>query len=239
MKLQGVNLRKRYGKKEVVKGVSIEVSSEEIIGLLGPNGAGKTTIFYMLTGIEKVDEGEVRLDSEIITKYPLYKRARAGIIYLPQEPSVFQKLSVWENLDIILEFIYKKEDIRSKVIESALDKMGLSRLREQKTALLSGGERRRLEIARALSLNPKFLLLDEPFAGVDPLAVDDLQNIIKSLQEKGLGILISDHNVRETLKICDRAYIIHHGEILEEGSPEKIISSQKAREVYLGKEFYL
>ena len=239
MKFQALNLKKTFGKNEVVKDISLEVVSGEIVGLLGPNGAGKTTTFYMLTGIEKVDEGEIKLDSEIITMYPLYKRARLGIIYLPQEPSVFQKLNVWENLDVVLEFIYKKEETRNEVIEASLEEMGLLHLKNQKTALLSGGERRRLEIARALSLNPKFLLLDEPFAGVDPLAVDDLQNIVKTLKEKGLGILISDHNVRETLKICDRAYIIHHGEILEEGSPDKIASSSKAKEVYLGKEFYL
>ncbi len=239
MKIIARELLKRFGKRTVVKQVSLEVDQGEIVGLLGPNGAGKTTTFYMLVGLEKPDGGGVFLGEEEITKLPVFMRARMGISYLPQEPSVFGRLSVWDNIAMILEL---REDVvrpseRNNRIESVLKEMGIYHIKDEKAATLSGGERRRLEIARSLALEPRFLLLDEPFAGVDPLAVSDLQNLLKILKEKGLGILISDHNVRETLKICDRAYVIHKGEVLEEGPPEKIASSQKARDVYLGKEF--
>ncbi len=239
MKIVARNLLKKFGKKVVVKGVSLEVNGGEIVGLLGPNGAGKTTTFYMIVGLEKPDDGGVFLEDKELTQLPVFKRARLGISYLPQEPSVFGKLSIWDNITMILELredIVRSED-KSRRAENVLKEMGIYHLRNEKASTLSGGERRRLEIARALALEPKFLLLDEPFAGVDPLAVTDLQNLLIVLKEKGLGILISDHNVRETLKICDRAYVIHKGEVLEEGSPEKIASSQKARDVYLGKEF--
>ncbi len=241
MKIKAFNLHKKFGKREVVRGVSLEVEQGEIVGLLGPNGAGKTTTFYMLAGIEKPDKGEIYLGEKDVTLLPIYERSRFGITYLPQEPSVFAKLTVWDNIDMILEM---RRDLippveRKNRVENVLKEMGIFHLRFQKASVLSGGERRRLEIARALALEPKFLMLDEPFAGVDPLAVADLQNLLKLLKDRGLGILLSDHNVRETLKICDRAYIIHRGEVLEEGTPEKIATSQKARDVYLGKEFMI
>jgi lipopolysaccharide export system ATP-binding protein len=233
------NLIKIYNGHEVVQDVSLEIKSGEIVGLLGPNGAGKTTTFYMSVGLIKPDGGSVYLDSEEITGYPMYKRARKGIGYLPQEPSIFKKLTVKDNLMAILESLPISKHEQNIKADSLLDELGIKRLSKQKASVLSGGERRRLEITRALATDPSFILLDEPFAGVDPLAVIDIQNIIKHLAKRNIGVVISDHNVRETLGVCDRAYILSKGEIVESGSPEKIASSTTAREIYLGSEFKL
>ena len=233
------NLVKIYNDHKVVKGVSLEINSGEVVGLLGPNGAGKTTTFYMSVGLIKPDGGNVYLDSEEITAYPMYKRARKGIGYLPQEPSIFKKLTVKDNLMAILESLPISKHEQNIKADALLDELGIKRLSTQKAAVLSGGERRRLEITRALATDPSFILLDEPFAGVDPLAVIDIQNIIKHLAKRNIGVVISDHNVRETLGVCDRAYILSKGEVVESGSPEKIASSATAREIYLGSEFKL
>jgi len=233
------NLIKIYSGHKVVQDVSLEIKSGEIVGLLGPNGAGKTTTFYMSVGLIKPDGGSVYLDSEEITGYPMYKRARKGIGYLPQEPSIFKKLTVKDNLMAILESLPISKHEQNIKADSLLDELGIKRLSKQKASVLSGGERRRLEITRALATDPSFILLDEPFAGVDPLAVIDIQNIIKHLAKRNIGVVISDHNVRETLGVCDRAYILSKGEIVESGSPEKIASSTTAREIYLGSEFKL
>ncbi|WP_029894834.1 LPS export ABC transporter ATP-binding protein [Desulfohalovibrio reitneri] len=237
--LAGLDLRKRYGAKEVVRGVDVSLEQGEIAGILGPNGAGKTTTFYMLLGVIKPSGGHVYLDDEEITSWPLHERARAGISYLPQESSVFRKLTVGENMDVILEHTDLSRREREKRKHSLLQELGISRLEDSKAYHLSGGERRRLEIARALIRRPKFILLDEPFAGIDPLAVDDIKLIIRALRDKGIGILISDHNVRETLSICDRASIVFEGTIILNGSPEEIAANPKARKVYLGSEFCL
>lgn len=230
---------KSFGRKRVVKGVSVEIRGGEVVGLLGPNGAGKTTIFYMIVGLLQPNEGSIYLDDEEITSLPMYLRARKGIGYLPQEPSVFRKLTVEENLIAILETLpFSKEERKSR-LEELLDELGLSSLRRQKAFSLSGGERRRVEITRALVLSPCFMLLDEPFAGIDPIAVLDIQSIVRQLKSKGIGIIITDHNVRETLGVCDRAYILNEGTILEEGSPESIAQSEKARKIYLGDGFEL
>jgi len=233
------NLIKIYSGHKVVQDVSLEIKSGEIVGLLGPNGAGKTTTFYMSVGLIKPDGGSVYLDSEEITGYPMYKRARKGIGYLPQEPSIFKKLTVKDNLMAILESLPISKHEQNIKADSLFDELGIKRLSKQKASVLSGGERRRLEITRALATDPSFILLDEPFAGVDPLAVIDIQNIIKHLAKRNIGVVISDHNVRETLGVCDRAYILSKGEIVESGSPEKIASSTTAREIYLGSEFKL
>jgi len=235
--LHAQGLLKAYNGRKVVDQVSIEVGRREVVGLLGPNGAGKTTTFYMMVGLVRPDGGEVFLNKERITPYPMFARARKGISYLAQEPSVFRKLSVWDNLEAILEARGVTKDIRKDRIKGLLRELKIDHLSSQRADSLSGGERRRLEITRALAIEPKFILLDEPFAGIDPLAVADLQEIIKQLKERGLGIIISDHNVRETLNVCDRAYIIHQGKILESGPPEKIVNSQVARCVYLGEDF--
>ncbi len=211
----------------------------EVVGLLGPNGAGKTTIFYMIIGLLRPNEGKIFLNGEEIGSLPMYLRARKGIGYLPQEPSVFRKLTVEENLIAILESLPLSRQERSSRLEDLLEELGLSPLRKQKAYSLSGGERRRVEITRALVLSPSFILLDEPFAGIDPIAVLDIQSIIHQLKSKGIGIIITDHNVRETLGVCDRAYILNEGRILEAGTPEKIARSQKAREIYLGDGFEL
>ena len=235
--LKAENITKRFGSRTVVNGVSIEVREGEIVGLLGPNGAGKTTTFYCIVGLVKPDSGKIFIGEEEITEDPTYLRARKGLSYLPQEPSIFRKLTVEENLRAILEMHnYTEGEIREK-LDWLLDKFGISHLREQKASSLSGGERRRLEIARALTINPKFLLLDEPFAGIDPIAVADIQGLVLELKSLNIGILITDHNVRETLKITDRAYIIAHGKVIASGLPEEVATEQIVREVYLGKNF--
>ena len=223
----------------MVDGVNLEIQGGEVVGLLGPNGAGKTTIFYLIVGLLRPNQGKMFLNGEEITSLPMYLRARRGIGYLPQEPSVFRKLTVEENLIAILESLSLTKEERRRQLEGLLEELGLSSLRKQKAYSLSGGERRRVEITRALVLSPSFILLDEPFAGIDPIAVLDIQSIIHQLKSKGIGIIITDHNVRETLGVCDRAYILNEGRILEAGSPEKIARSQKAREIYLGDGFEL
>lgn len=232
-------LRKSFKGREVVRGVSLEVESGEIVGLLGPNGAGKTTIFDMVVGLCQPDRGEILLNRETITRLPMYQRARKGIGYLPQEASVFRRLSVEDNIMAVLETLKLTRVERGAKLVELLDELGLTGLRESKGFALSGGERRRLEITRALATNPQFLLLDEPFAGIDPIAVSDIQEIIQSLKKKNIGILITDHNVQETLSITDRAYIINEGSILESGIPEVIVKSPRARAVYLGERFKL
>ncbi|OGP61890.1 MAG: LPS export ABC transporter ATP-binding protein [Deltaproteobacteria bacterium RBG_13_47_9] len=233
------NLTKTFRNKRVVDSVNVEIRGGEVIGLLGPNGAGKTTIFYMIVGLLKPNGGKIYLNGEEITSLPMYLRARKGIGYLPQEPSVFRKLTVEENLLAILETLQLSKEQRKDHLEKLLNELGLSSLRKQKAYSLSGGERRRVEITRALVLSPSFILLDEPFAGIDPIAVLDIQTIIRQLKSKRIGIIITDHNVRETLGVCDRAYILNEGRILEDGTPEKIARSQKARKIYLGEGFEL
>jgi lipopolysaccharide export system ATP-binding protein len=238
-RLEAKGLVKRYGHREVVREVDLSLGQGEVVGLLGPNGAGKTTTFYMLVGIVKPNGGEVYLDGRSITPLPLHERARLGLSYLPQESSVFRKLTVRENLDVILEHMEPDGEARKKRATDLLTELGIERLAGQKAMHLSGGERRRLEIARALLLSPKFMLLDEPFAGIDPLAVDDIQGIVRGLREKGIGVLISDHNVRETLNICDRASLVFEGSVILEGSPDEIVADARARQVYLGEGFCL
>jgi len=233
------NLTKAFRHKKVVNDVEVEVRGGEVVGLLGPNGAGKTTIFYMIVGLLQPNGGKIFLNGDEITSLPMYLRARKGIGYLAQEPSVFRKLTVEENLMAILETLPISKGERSRRLDDLLNDLGLSSLRKQKAFSLSGGERRRVEITRALVLSPSFILLDEPFAGIDPIAVLDIQSIVCQLKSKGIGIIITDHNVRETLGVCDRAYIINEGSILEEGPPEKIAQSRKAREIYLGEGFEL
>lgn len=235
--LQGRGLVKAYNRKRVVDQVNIEVKRQEIIGLLGPNGAGKTTTFYMVVGLTSPDEGRIFLNGEDITNDPMYLRARKGINYLAQEPSVFRKLTVEENLLAILETLAIPPNERKIRLEKLLAELNISHLHKQKASSLSGGERRRLEITRALVTEPRFMLLDEPFAGIDPLVLRDIQQIIIQLKDRGLGIIISDHNVRETLSVCDKAYIISEGKIIEYGPPEKIVQSEIARDVYLGDNF--
>lgn len=237
--LTGQNLAKRYGTRDVVRDINLDVHQGEVVGVLGPNGAGKTTTFYMLAGIVVPTRGQVLLDSVEITRWPLHKRARLGMSYLPQESSIFRKLTVRQNLQLILEYSGFSRDEQKRTADRLLDELGITRLADQLAAYLSGGERRRLEIARALIQNPKFILLDEPFAGIDPLAVDDIQVIIQGLKAKGIGVLISDHNVRETLRICDRAYLVYDGQIILSGSPEQIVADPGARKVYLGEGFSL
>ena len=233
------NLVKIYGDKTVVNKVSLTVEQGRVTGLLGPNGAGKTTTFYMTVGMIRPDGGTVLLDGEDITRYPMYIRARKGIGYLPQESSVFKKLTVKENITAVLEVVEKNgTDIIHKA-EKLMDELGITKLSGQKAASLSGGERRRLEISRVLATDPMFILLDEPFAGIDPLAVIDIQQIISQLTDKGIGVLISDHNVRETLGVCDNAYIMSQGVVMESGPPEKIIESKLAKKIYLGDNFKL
>jgi len=237
--LEGKQLTKSYGKKTVVRDISISVASGQVVGLLGPNGAGKTTTFYMLVGIISPTNGEVFLDDENITTWPLYKRARKGISYLPQESSVFKKLTVEENLKIILEFTGLSSKEQEERRDFLLKELGIHHLKKQKACYLSGGERRRLEIARSLIRQPKFILLDEPFAGIDPLAILDIQNIIAKLKQKGIGILISDHNVRDTMKICDLVYLVYEGKIILKGTPEDVANNEIARRIYLGDHFEL
>ena len=237
--LQAEGLVKTYSGKRVVDGVDIRSKREEIVGLLGPNGAGKTTIFYMMAGLTRPDEGKVLLDGKDITHDPMYLRARKGINYLAQEPSVFRKLTVEQNLLVVLETLDISSRERKSRLEKLLAELNIAHLAKQKASLLSGGERRRLEITRALVTEPRFMLLDEPFAGIDPLALDDIKLIIRQLKNRGLGIIISDHNVREMLSICDIACIITEGRIIEYGPPEKIVQSEIVRSVYLGEDFSL
>jgi lipopolysaccharide export system ATP-binding protein len=238
-KLSARELVKIYRGRRVVDQVSLAVDRGEIVGLLGPNGAGKTTTFYMIVGLIRPDGGQVFLDGREVSGLPMYLRAREGITYLPQEPSVFRKLTVAENLMAILETMALTREERRTRLEELLAELNLTPLADNKAYSLSGGERRRVEITRALVTRPSFLLLDEPFAGIDPLAVLDLQRILGQLRQKGIGLLISDHNVRETLKVCDRAYILHQGQLLEEGDPAQIAASELARKIYLGEEFSL
>ncbi|MBT3311833.1 MAG: LPS export ABC transporter ATP-binding protein [Desulfobacterales bacterium] len=233
------NLVKIYNGRRVVDSVSLEVESGKVVGLLGPNGAGKTTTFYMTVGMIKPIEGKVFLDGEDITENPMYLRARKGVGYLPQESSVFKKLTVRQNVMAILEILPISRSEQEKRTDSLLDELGIKHLSKQKAGSLSGGERRRLEITRVLSTNPSFILLDEPFAGIDPLAIIDIQKMIEHLTERKIGVLISDHNVRETLGVCDIAYILNDGKVIESGDPDKITSSETARRIYLGEEFRL
>ncbi len=236
MKVEG--LAKNFGKTQAVVDVSFSMKIGEIVGLLGPNGAGKTTVFYMIVGFIRPTRGRVYLDNNDISNLPMYKRARAGISYLPQEPSVFRKLTVEENIKAVVETrkdLTKKE--KSILVDQLMDELGITKLRKMKAYVLSGGERRRTEIARALALEPKFLLLDEPFAGIDPIAVYEIKKIVKDLSEKRIGILITDHNVRDTLEITHRSYIINHGEIWVSGSREELLESEVARKIYLGHSF--
>lgn len=233
------DLRKRYREREVVKGVSLQIAPGEVVGLLGPNGAGKTTIFHMIVGLIRPDNGTVLLSGQDITRLPMHRRARMGLGYLPQEPSVFRKLTVRENILVFLEETSLPEGERETRLSDLLAEMRISHVKETMGYSLSGGERRRVEIARSLVISPVFLLLDEPFAGIDPISVADLQQVILGLKEKGIGVIITDHNVRDTLTVCDRAYIISEGEILLEGNPEEIASSPRVREIYLGEQFSL
>jgi len=238
-KLVAEHLRKSYKNRTVVHDVSLEVGSGEVIGLLGPNGAGKTTCFYMIVGLVVADDGAIQLDEHQLTHLPIHKRARLGLSYLPQEPSIFRKLSVADNVRAVLELKGYQESDLEEHLNNLLEDLHVGHLREASAMSLSGGERRRVEIARALAMNPRFILLDEPFAGVDPLAVLDIQKLIRFLKERHIGVLITDHNVRETLGICDRAYIINEGRVLASGNPDDIIHNDTVRKVYLGENFKL
>jgi lipopolysaccharide export system ATP-binding protein len=233
------SLSKSYDGHKVVDGVSMEVNSGEVVGLLGPNGAGKTSTFFMVLGLLQPDGGKIYLDGDDISLMPIYRRARLGLQYLPQEPSVFRKLTVAENIMAILETLEPDPQVRQSRLEKLLADLRISHLAHQKASALSGGERRRVEITRALVTAPHFIILDEPFAGIDPLAVTDIQNIIRDLRNRDLGVLISDHNVREALGVCDRAYILNEGVILEEGTPDKLVHSELAKRIYLGETFKL
>jgi lipopolysaccharide export system ATP-binding protein len=233
------HLTKSYGGRKVVDDVTLEVASGEVVGLLGPNGAGKTTTFYMILGLLHPDTGAISLDGEDLSPLPIYQRARKGLQYLPQESSVFRKLTVAENIMAILETLEPDREVRAERLSRLLGELRLTHLAGQKASSLSGGERRRVEITRALVTSPHFIILDEPFAGIDPLAVTDIQNIIRQLKERGLGVLISDHNVRETLWVCDRAYLLNEGVIIEQGTPEHLVNSEVAKRIYLGESFTL
>ncbi len=237
-KLRADRLKKRYKARTVVKDVSLEVESGEIVGLLGPNGAGKTTCFYMMVGLAAVDGGELYLDDRILTHMPIHRRARLGLSYLPQEASIFRKLTVAENIKAVLELRQRNDDGKAR-LDELLNELQIAHLRNSPAISLSGGERRRAEIARALATDPRFILLDEPFAGIDPIAVLDIQKIIRFLKDRQIGVLITDHNVRETLGICDRAYIINDGSVLACGKPEEIVYNESVRKVYLGEHFRL
>lgn len=237
IKLEAKNLKKTYGPRTVVKNVSLHVSQGEIVGLLGPNGAGKTTTFYMIVGLVRADEGKIQLDEEDVTAEPIHVRALNGVGYLPQEASVFRDLTIEENIMAVLENRPLSRSERVSMMESLIQDFKLNHVRKSKGSALSGGERRRVEIARTLALEPKFVLLDEPFAGVDPLAVADIQQLIHGLKARNIGVLITDHNVRETLGIVDRAYIMNSGELLVDGTPEELINNERARKFYLGEEF--
>ncbi len=237
--LSVAGLQKRYKTRTVVHDVGFEVGSGEVVGLLGPNGAGKTTCFYMIVGLIRVDGGKIVLDEAELTHLPIHQRAHRGLSYLPQEMSVFRKLTVAENIRAVLELQSLPDEEIDERLETLLEELGIAHLKDNAAISLSGGERRRCEIARALASNPRLILLDEPFAGVDPIAVLDIQKIIRFLKEKGIGVLITDHNVRETLGICDRAYIISEGRVLASGHPEEIIGNEQVRQVYLGEHFHL
>ncbi|MGB0429956.1 MAG: LPS export ABC transporter ATP-binding protein [Bacteroidia bacterium] len=239
MKLRADNLVKQYGKRKVVDNVSVEVNQGEIVGLLGPNGAGKTTSFYMIVGFVKPNGGYIYLNDENITKMPMYRRGKLGIGYLPQEPSVFRKLSVEDNIKAVLQMTKLTKKEQQMKMEGLIEEFRLTRVRKSRGDLLSGGERRRTEIARALAVSPKFILLDEPFAGVDPIAVEDIQSIVATLKYKNIGILITDHNVQETLSITDRAYLLFEGKILNAGTAEHLAADPVVRKVYLGQNFEL
>ena len=239
LKLSAQSLRKKYKARAVVEDVSFEVKSGEVVGLLGPNGAGKTTCFYMIVGLVPADGGEVYIDDTRLTHLPMHNRARQGLSYLPQEASIFRKLTVEENIRAVLELLDLPEPELSDRLESLLGELHIAHVRHINAAALSGGERRRVEIARALATNPRFILLDEPFAGVDPIAVLEIQKIIRFLKERGIGVLITDHNVRETLGICDHAYIISAGHVLAAGSSAEIVANESVRKVYLGEHFKL
>ncbi|MBR7069301.1 MAG: LPS export ABC transporter ATP-binding protein [Oxalobacter sp.] len=242
-KLTVQGLQKTYGRRTVVSDVSIDVSSGEVVGLLGPNGAGKTTSFYMIVGLVPAEKGTIELDGQDLTRLPIHKRAQMGLSYLPQEASVFRKLTVEENIKAVLELQRDDDgkplskDVINRRLDDLLDDLQIAFLRENPALSLSGGERRRVEIARALATNPRFILLDEPFAGIDPIAVIEIQRIVRFLKERGIGVLITDHNVRETLGICDRAYIVNEGKILASGHPDDIIQNESVRRVYLGDKF--
>lgn len=239
-RLSADQIFKTYNQRQVVAGVSLEVNTGEVVGLLGPNGAGKTTSFYMLVGLVRADKGEIYLDDKDITHYPMHRRARLGVGYLAQEASIFRKLSVADNLRAVLQMRSDLSDSHVELkIDDLLEEFGISHLRNQMAVALSGGERRRLEIARALATEPQFILLDEPFAGVDPISVLDLQKIIAHLKHRGIGILITEHKVRETLEICDRAYILNSGQVIAEGKAEELVNNEEVRRVYLGETFSL
>ncbi len=235
--LAAFHLGKTYGGRAVVEDVSLNVRRGEAVGLLGPNGAGKTTVFYMITGLVKADKGAIELDGHSVTHLPMYQRARLGVGYLPQEASIFRGLSVEDNIRAVLEISEPDRRARAEMLESLLEEFNIRRLRKSPAIALSGGERRRCEIARALASKPSFILLDEPFAGIDPIAVGDIQDLVRQLRERGIGVLITDHNVRETLGLVDRAYIIHSGHVLTEGSPEAIVAHAEVRRFYLGEDF--
>jgi lipopolysaccharide export system ATP-binding protein len=237
--LQGVELSKSYRGRKVVDNVELEIGQGEVVGLLGPNGAGKTTTFYMIVGLTRPDSGRVLLNGEEITDLPMYLRARNGISYLPQEPSVFRQLTSEENLLAVLETLPLTQEQQRDRLEDLLAQMGLGTVRHSKAYMLSGGERRRLEIARSMTLEPAFILLDEPFSGIDPLTVKDLQDLIRELSRSGIGVLITDHNVRETLSVTDRAYIVNHGKIMKRGTPLELSEDPEVRRVYLGDNFRL
>ncbi|MBC7578227.1 MAG: LPS export ABC transporter ATP-binding protein [Tardiphaga sp.] len=232
-------IKKSFGSRQVVRGVSIYVRRGEAVGLLGPNGAGKTTVFYMITGLIKPESGAIELDGHDVTKLPMYQRARLGIGYLPQEASIFRGLTVEQNIRAVLEVVEPNRKKREAELNSLLDEFNIQKLRKSPSIALSGGERRRVEIARALATRPNYMLLDEPFAGIDPIAVGDIQDLVRHLTNRGIGVLITDHNVRETLGLTDRAYIVYAGEILTEGSPEEIVANPDVRRLYLGEEFRL
>jgi len=233
------HLKKRFKKRTVVRDVSLDIQSGEVVGLLGPNGAGKTTSFYMIVGLIAADDGVIHLDGRDITGLPIHQRARMGLGYLPQEASIFRKMTVDDNIRAVLEISGLKGEQLENELNLLLDDLNIAHLRESNALALSGGERRRVEIARVLATRPRFILLDEPFAGVDPIAVIDIQKIISFLRERGIGVLITDHNVRETLRICDRAYIISEGAVLASGLPEDLVTNERVREVYLGEHFHL
>lgn len=235
--LAAVSIGKSFRRRQVVKNVSLSLGRGEVVGLLGPNGAGKTTCFYMITGLIKVDHGQILIDGEDVTGLPMYQRARLGVGYLPQEPSIFRGMSVWENVLSIVELVEPKRSARAAIVEQLLAELRVDHLRNSPATALSGGERRRVEIARALATRPSFILLDEPFAGIDPIAINDIRELIVFLKQRGIGILITDHNVRETLDIVDRAYIIYSGEVLFEGAPEAVMADESVRRVYLGERF--
>lgn len=239
MILRAEHIKKKYGSKYVVNGISLQVEQGEIVGLLGPNGAGKTTSFYMIVGMIQPNEGKIYLDDHEITKYPMYKRAQEGVGYLSQEASIFRKLSVEDNILSVLQFSNMSKADQKDKMNSLLNEFGLVHVRKNRGDLLSGGERRRTEIARALASDPKFILLDEPFAGVDPIAVEDIQNIVAHLKDRNIGILITDHNVQETLAITDKTYLMFEGGILKEGTPQELAEDETVRRVYLGKDFEL